>query len=294
MATPGNPPRAGPVLISAPDAAQRPGPFPGSSMPTPLAKGSPDGRAADGCRPHLRPCWRCGWQAGKPAAPPRNRPADALDMTVGVARQCVGRRTGGCVRRGACGPTRWCAGSGWPGGRRTVQAVPVGAAGGAGSGAVSYKCTKRASGCRRSGLSPTVVSSWPAVSGPTPGQGEQACCGPGDRRTRSASASAISSFRRGQWRESCRSVTLTAQAGSASSPTGRERARMSISSPAADPRSFSRIVAGAVMTGARTPERVQAPLTGSCSQPRVTRPTRRRVGPGARTGPFGPWVMPSV
>jgi hypothetical protein len=69
---------------------------------------------------------------------------------------------------------------------------------------------------------------------------------------------------------------------------------MSISSPAADPRSFSRIVAGAVMTGARTPERVQAPLTGSCSQPRVTRPTRRQVGPGARTGPFGPWVMPSV
>lgn len=91
----------------------------------------------------------------------------------------------------------------------------------AGTGAAGHRWAKDASEASRSGLSPAVTSSCPAVSVPTPGSSRRSGAVRVIRTRRSASASAISSLKC-RYRLARRlRATLTAVAGSARSVPGR-------------------------------------------------------------------------
>ena len=61
----------------------------------------------------------------------------------------------------------------------------------AGMGAAPQRWARAASERSRSGLSPAVVSSWPATSGPTPNRALSVWCGLADRRVRSRRSSVV-------------------------------------------------------------------------------------------------------
>jgi hypothetical protein len=88
-------------------------------------------------------------------------------------------------------------------------------------GATPHRWAKAASECSRSGLSPAVVSSWAAQSGPTPKRARVRGAAVRVRVARSVSACAISSVRWRIRRARRRSAVLVAWVGSARSVPGR-------------------------------------------------------------------------
>lgn len=160
---------------------------------------------------------------------------------------CVVRRTRGCIDCGACGG-RWLQGLVDLAVAAAVEAAPVRAAELA-IGAAENWCAKDAREVRRSGLSPTMASSQPAVFVPTPGSASSCDAAVATTRPNSASASAISAVSCHRCGSRRRSATRTATAGSATSMPGRVAGRRAVSLTVPRFRRGSRTAAGSNYQG---------------------------------------------